>query len=227
MLLWASVLTGDVNTYDRFPCPAACLYTSDDGKGGDPGKWMIICCFYVVYNYPAALSMLWRRFRRWWMDLVNLRIHPGNGPPRGIGWVGIKLQKRWRLAESMLKNTAAGRVAWMRTAWTVISLCASLVKKALYYGVWTMMASEALSFIEVVIWLGLGIKWAMEDRDVGHTFMRREQRKIEDSWGFGQLLPLIFLFLPFIQFAESYASHCYEEARGQELTNMQTGIKGP
>ena len=25
------------------------------------------------------------------------------------------------------------------------------------------MASEALSFIEVVIWLGLGIKWAMED----------------------------------------------------------------
>ncbi len=224
-LLWASVLTGDVYTYDRFQCPAACLYTSVDGKGGDPKKWMIVNCFYVVYNYTPALFMLWRRFRRWWMDLVSLRIHPGNGHPRELGWMS-RLQERWRLVDSTLKSTTVGRMVSRSPTWAIISLCVSLAQRALFSLVWAFVSSEVVGVIEMITWFGLGIRWAMEDRDVGHGLMDAEQRKTEDSWGFGQLVPLIFLFLPFMQFTESYANYRYDEAREEELRGRQPGTKG-
>ncbi len=98
--------------------------------------------------------------------------------------------------------------------------------KGVIYLVWAFVSSETVGVIEVIIWFGLGIKWAMEDGDVGHGVMDAQQRKIEDSWGFGQLVPLIFLFLPFMQFTESYANHRYDGAREEELRDRQSGIKG-
>ncbi len=164
---------------------------------------MIVNCFYVAYNYPAAMFMLWRGFRRQWMNLVSLRIH-GCEPGQQVGW----LDRLHGYVKSTLGGTVMGERLLTVASWGV-------------YLIWTLMASEALDVIEVVIWFGFGIEWIKEDRDLGRSLMESEQRKTEDSWGFGQLVPVILLFLPIMQFAESYANHCYAEARERELRDMR------
>jgi len=82
---------------------------------------------------------------------------------------------------------------------------------------WKKNSSELFGFVEVVIWFCLGIKWVWDDRHEGHKLMDVTQRENENSWGFDQLVPWFFLVLPLMQFFESYATYCYEDACEKEL----------
>ena len=82
---------------------------------------------------------------------------------------------------------------------------------------WNFLSSELFGFVEVVIWFCLGIKWVWDDRHEGHKLMDVTQVENEDSWGFGQLVPWFLLVLPLMQFFESYATYCYEDACEKEL----------
>lgn len=210
LLVWSSVLTGDETLYDRFRCPAVCLSTSGDGKGGEPKKWMILNIFYIAYNYPVALFMLSRTLRQWWMEKVSRHMHE----------IGFLDDLRARLVRGLLsvsEKTPTGEelsasTALRETAWRAGPV--RFLVKRIPYCVWTFLSSELLDFVEVGVWFSLGVSWMRGDRDYGHYgqgMMDQTQRHIEDAWGFGQLVPLFLLILPFMQFFESYAAYCFEE----------------
>ncbi|KAK0651134.1 hypothetical protein B0T16DRAFT_442686 [Cercophora newfieldiana] len=215
LLVWASVWQGDENLYDRFQCPAACLKSSDDGKGGEPKKWMVVNIFYVVYNYPVALFMLSRRLRQWWVDRASLRIHRiaflddlGDRVVRGLRSVLMRVDLP--AGRTLSVSAALGASIWRARP-------ISFLIRWIPHCLWTILSSELLGFVEVVVWFSLGLWWVRGDRDYGHKLMDEAQRQTEDSWGFGQLVPWFLLVLPFMQFFESYATYSYEEACEKEL----------
>ncbi|KAK0625943.1 hypothetical protein B0T14DRAFT_561897 [Immersiella caudata] len=215
LLLWASVLQGDEALYDRFQCPAACLATSADGKGGEPQKWMIVNIFYIVHNYPVALFMLSRQLRRLWVDSIGQHIHR----------VGFLDDLGGRLARgfcSVLMSTntpTGGELSTVSALWMSMWRAGPVkfLARWILHSIWTILSSELFDFIEVAVWFSLGVWWIRGDRDYGHELMDDTQRATEDSWGFGQLVPWFLLFLPLMQFFESYAAYSYEDACEKDL----------
>lgn len=62
---------------------------------------------------------------------------------------------------------------------------------------------EAL--IEMTLWFTCGAYQLIRDRKYGHSIM--QDLSVEDTTGFGQLVPLCLLALPLMQIAESHARH--------------------
>jgi len=209
MLLCSSVLLGDENLNGRLPCPAVCLSTSDDEKGGEPKQWMIVNIFYVVYNYPVAFFVLSRTLRRLWMERVSRRIHQGTflDGPRTRPVRGLLPVSKGTSVGGKLPATAALREIARRAGPIVF------IVKWILYSVWTLLSSELLNFVEVGVWYSLEIGWNRDDRNSGQQLMELPQRYIEDAWGFGQLMPLFLLILPFMRFFESYAAYSCEQER--------------
>ena len=54
-------------------------------------------------------------------------------------------------------------------------------------------------------WVGLGIKWVVDDRERGHGIMLHDEAVTEDTISFGQLVPILLLALPVMAFLEA----CY------------------
>ncbi|KAK4455259.1 hypothetical protein QBC34DRAFT_340669 [Podospora aff. communis PSN243] len=227
LLLWLSVWLGDETLYDRFQCPAACLATSTDGKGGEPKMWMAVNIFYVCYDYPVALFMLSRHLRKLWVDNVGRRIHKMS--KSGIQRVGFSdelgeqpvkaLRSVWVGPDTPTGGELSAPSAIRATIWRAQRV--RLLLKWAPYGIWTVLSSELFGVTEVAIWFGLGVWWIKGDRDEGHKLMDEAQRKTEDSWGFGQLVPWFLFFLPFMQFFESYAAYSYETACEKELRDRR------
>ena len=74
-----------------------------------------------------------------------------------------------------------------------------------FLGIWYTLASETFGALEQIVWYSLGIFWVVDDRRIGHQLMSAEQKEEENTFGFGQLVPILLLILPLVQFAESYA----------------------
>ncbi|KAG4442274.1 hypothetical protein IFR05_002265 [Cadophora sp. M221] len=53
-----------------------------------------------------------------------------------------------------------------------------------------------------IAWFGLGIRWVVEDRKRGHDIMSHDEKNIENTLGFGQLVPILLLVLPVMSFLE-------------------------
>jgi hypothetical protein len=76
---------------------------------------------------------------------------------------------------------------------------------------WHFLASEVVMVAEICAWFGLGVYWVMSDRIIAHGLMDASEIDKEDRMGFGQLVPLILLVLPFMQLFESYSSRVGEQ----------------
>lgn len=77
--------------------------------------------------------------------------------------------------------------------------------RSVFLLIWYYLSSEILSVLEVCVWFSLGIWWLRMDRAAGHKAMDPLERTAEDTWKFGQLMPLMLLILPVLQFFVSYA----------------------
>lgn len=186
---------------------------------------MIVNIFYVVYRYPLALLMLSRRLRRCWMDLASKPII------HHLGWRD-ELQTRLRNGlRSALMDVPGGRAVLLVPAALGITVWRagpiSFLLKTVAYGVWTLLSSEMFSFVEVTIWFGLGIVSLLQDRASGHSLAQDSDDPTlgENEWGFGQLVPWLLLFLPVMQFFESYATYSYDAACPRELKEL-SDLKG-
>lgn len=73
--------------------------------------------------------------------------------------------------------------------------------------VWYILSSELEALVEMTWWFTWGAYQLIRDRKYGHSIMK--DPSIEDTTGFGQLLPLFLLALPILQIAESHARHSY------------------
>lgn len=75
-----------------------------------------------------------------------------------------------------------------------------------FAGLWYFLASETFEvFFDGFIWFGLGVWWTLDDRSQMHDFWGPTESEKENSFeGFGQLLPLLLLGLPFIQVLSTY-----------------------
>lgn len=72
-------------------------------------------------------------------------------------------------------------------------------------GIWYLLASEIFEVGERIAWVGLGIKWVVDDRERGHGIMLHDEAVTEDTISFGQLVPILLLALPVMAFLEA----CY------------------
>jgi hypothetical protein len=76
--------------------------------------------------------------------------------------------------------------------------------RLLWPGLWYFLASETVEIAQLIVWFILGIYWVASDRVGGQQLMEPGEIETENRWGFGQLVPLVLLILPLIQFLDSY-----------------------
>ncbi|OCK78775.1 hypothetical protein K432DRAFT_457024 [Lepidopterella palustris CBS 459.81] len=74
----------------------------------------------------------------------------------------------------------------------------------LILGPWFLLSSDLRHVLELIAWFTMGVVWARSDRRGGHGGMTAEQKALENSWGFGQLVPVILLMLPAMTLFEAY-----------------------
>ncbi|KAL5324267.1 hypothetical protein ACEPPN_008812 [Leptodophora sp. 'Broadleaf-Isolate-01'] len=84
---------------------------------------------------------------------------------------------------------------------------------------WHFAASEIFEVLFQIAWFGLGIRWVVEDRKRGHDIMSDGEKDIEDTLGFGQLVPILLLALPVMSFLEAcyYSWSGLDQEAEQEL----------
>jgi hypothetical protein len=75
-----------------------------------------------------------------------------------------------------------------------------------FFAAWNLLASEFFAAVELIAWFVLGCIWIVQDRASGHDAMTSGEVRAEDTLGFGQLVPVLLLALPFIQLLQTYAS---------------------
>jgi len=210
LLLWLSWLSGDERFDDMYQCPAVCLVNSVDEKAGEPRKWLIVNFFYVLYNYPVAVAVLSTTVRDLWMDVASSRIHAGKPLQWKKVWDKLK-ETGARIPGGKTSETARSGVWWRR--YSKIAKATGMAARRALWLIWVFLASETWDVIEVGAWFVLGVIWIFEHRQGGHEIMAAAggaEARVEDSMGFGQLLPIFLLILPLIQFWESYAKHSAE-----------------
>jgi hypothetical protein len=71
--------------------------------------------------------------------------------------------------------------------------------------IWYCLASETIQFLQLVVYLCLGIYWTTVDRQWGQLQMSEAEAEHEDEIGFGQLVPIFLLLLPLLQMVEVYS----------------------
>lgn len=73
--------------------------------------------------------------------------------------------------------------------------------------VWYVISSETLEVaVDGLLWFALGVYWTFDDRNTIHAEWQNysDIDKENDVEGFGQLVPLLLLGLPFLQLLETY-----------------------
>ena len=80
----------------------------------------------------------------------------------------------------------------------------SKARRLVWPGLWYFLASEAVEIAQLIVWFVLGIYWVTGDRVAGQQVMEPGEIETENRLGFGQLVPLVLLILPLIQFLDSY-----------------------
>ncbi|KAI1074247.1 hypothetical protein F5B20DRAFT_564252 [Whalleya microplaca] len=182
LLLYCCWISGYSDWDDVDECPALC--TVPYAKGGAPLRWVVVNFILILSGYSQALLMQSRSVRMWWMSKRHCLL-------------GRKdLDPSHQQSKNMAQHTPA-------TA-TVKPLTRLY---AVFIYVWFFFASETYDILSAITWFILGGYWTFTDRQAGHDLMDGIELEKETSLlGFGQLVPLILLLLPLLQFSESYAS---------------------
>lgn len=180
MLLYNSWVSAYIYWAANFSCPATCaIRPSIREHGGEPLSWSITNFVLVLVAYTNAFIQFSATIRRTWLTRVRSKIVvSGNSQTaapvsNGTIWTCFKI-----------------------AAWTVILNIRIYVLKPIWY----LLASEFEGVIEQAVWFVLGIYWTLSDRYWGHYEMDTDEIVAEDSWGFGQFVPVVLLLIPLLQF---------------------------
>lgn len=149
--------------------------TVGEPKGGEAERWMIANIVLIFYAYPTALFSLWHGGRKVWFE-------------------------EWR---STIVDKRHLELSEPERHWAIKSA------RRIYHCLWYYLSSDTGGVLEQIVWHILGYVSLFYDRENGHGMMRyfdvADEIAMENSWGFGQLVPLVLLLLPALQLLESIA----------------------
>lgn len=177
LLLYCCWVAGADGLYDHYECPASCARMGP--RGGKPLQWMIVSFVFVIRGYSEWVFLLWCTFQ--------------------TKWIGSK----WR--ERIVDKQGTGNDNWgSLPPW-----------KRFWVWVWYVQNSETLTFVlDGLVWLAYGVASAFIDRNEAHEYFTKEdlwasgeeRDKENDVEGFGQLVPLLLIGLPFLQVLQTYCA---------------------
>ena len=102
--------------------------------------------------------------------------------------------------------------------------CTYLRMRKLVLGLWYMVQSEVFSLVFNLLWIILGIVWTTTDRQLGEDAMTEKETDVESEIGFGQLVAIILLMLPFMAWFEGYHSTFEAYQQLPAVLKLITGV---
>lgn len=184
LLLCCCAITAYKDWNDEWCCPAIC--TVGLSWGGEPLRWFLVSLVLNIYAYSIAIPSVLKRFRVEW--LANIKPFLFEQPSSDAN----PIEDTSRTSNLFVRALSAVTLAF---------------RSFVIYPIWCFLASEFVSILEMIAWFALGINWTTTDRARAHdpTIMLPKEADDEESWGFGQLVPVILLLLPVVQFIESFS----------------------
>ncbi|OCL08074.1 hypothetical protein AOQ84DRAFT_407616 [Glonium stellatum] len=143
--------------------------------GGVPEKWMIVNIFLLCWGYPVQILNIFKFSRQGWLN-CKVRIN--------------------HIHMRVLKALRDNLFFWLY--WVVVGAFRLL---------WAFLGSTFAEILQQIAWFIVGVVSVIGDRKWGHGVMSQwseTEAQTEDSLGFGQLVPLLLLVLPFMMMAEAY-----------------------
>lgn len=95
--------------------------------------------------------------------------------------------KDWAKISADAAERSSSKYWGLRSIYKALSGC--------FITLWNFLTSLTFEILFQLAWLIIGIQGLFDDRGQGHSLMSKND---EDMWGFGQLLPLLLLVLPFM-----------------------------
>ena len=143
--------------------------------GGEPTRWMIFNLVMISWAYPVYLASIFGFTRR-----ISLRI-------------------RFRIEDFHRDTLISLNDNYVFWAYVALSGLISVI--------WSFLASIMLDIKLQIVWFIYTTYGLIEDRRWGHSMMRawsNEEAEKENQVGFGQMIPILLLVLPFMAMAEVY-----------------------
>ncbi|KAH9203485.1 hypothetical protein DL95DRAFT_451970 [Leptodontidium sp. 2 PMI_412] len=118
------------------------------------------------------------------------------------------LKKNW-FAESHNPSIISTLSVICRTIYGLLSLFILLPLVPLLYILYLLMTSYLMMIFFDIFWFAIGIYQLWYQRRTGRRNMEEEDKNREDAWAFGQLMPMILVFLPLMgAWATCYEACC-------------------
>ncbi|KAL6399904.1 hypothetical protein AUP68_17314 [Ilyonectria robusta] len=184
LLLFGSWVSAYENWNSEYNCPAKC--TLEKARGGKPLMWMRVDFFYVFYNYVPGILDLIRPFRLWWIDRFRWYCIDSRGQPADKSHTSF-----WDMPPKALRYVGI-----------------------VFRVFWYILASETVSFLEMVYWFTSGVISIFDTQQFGHSIMKNPDD--EKKLGFGQLVPVFLLVIQIMQFSDSYAKNSWRVKKREE-----------
>ncbi|TLS30353.1 hypothetical protein PpBr36_03211 [Pyricularia pennisetigena] len=244
LLLYVYYVSAYQGWYGEVRCPVLC--TVGMPKGGSPLHWMWVNFALILYNYPLNIFLMWRTGSIWWVDKVRPLIFDTPKRPQQVQVqearllqnadqpdpVPVSSSASSRSIDSLRSEKAATTDAANEARHPIKPSKAGFLgalgrfQRRFFLAVWYMIASELWHIVELLCWFGFGVFWLVQDRGFGQSEMEEAQREKEQEVGFGQLIPLILLVLPFMQLIEAYtrlSDRNYDEQRERDAEHIPLG----
>jgi hypothetical protein len=182
LLLYCDWITAADGWYDDLHCPANCGFGMS--RGGSQLSAMIADYVLVIWSYSESCLMLWPLAGRWLIDSLRHKILDDKGL-QTIPDVNTTSHKQ---GEHVGKKKLP---LWRRVFIIVLYFVSSEIINLLLNG---------------FIWFTVDLRATFDDRSQMHDSWGPTESQKENSFeGFGQLLPLLLLGLPFLQVLETYS----------------------
>lgn len=174
---------------DSFSCPAACV--DDLEKGGEPMQWAIAYFVLVLRAYPLALLSMSTTVRASWLVRYRHRFIDHRACNESCGE-----SKEGNHRDEGNRSSVLERVV------RALRRMGRIGKVYVFLPLWYLFSSETEAVLEQVAWYIIAVYWVTVDRDHGHSIMDEEQIHEENNWAFGQIVPLLLLLIPLLEFIE-------------------------
>ncbi|KAF2998503.1 hypothetical protein E8E13_003822 [Curvularia kusanoi] len=180
LLIAATWITAHRLNDDWYGCPMRCVLQQSRGLGGVPLNWAIASTVFLITQYFSIMLQIGERI---------------------IGRAN-SLRARVRSIDRCLTQRAE--------AHAYVAIVYRLLRSGIG-GLRFYYFSEFVMIIEVMAWFIANCVFAAQNRAASHDVFGyssegvRERHK-EDDLGFGQIVPLLLLVIPFLTFISTYHS---------------------
>ena len=184
LLLANSVMQGHRAWYDSWSFDAQCLFDNLSGNwGGRPGYWAEVNTALIVVSYPLQILLLFDRTKKFIDE-----------------WLGIGTFKRMeRAVRTSNELVSSSKSTLMQLRYQCQSFI-YIMARAVYTAVAALIGSRTASFALDVFWFGYGVWDIILDRGSAAGRMNGS----ENSFTFGQIMPLLLLSSTIFVFKETY-----------------------